>query len=113
LAGGEMVVPQERQALGQRVGREQHAIEPPGLEPAAASPSDSAVDSKSAGWPSTWHFPASTRLTASSGPSCKSRRISFQVAAKPARRRSVQAGARPQEVPGLGRYGDQGDDIIG
>ena len=33
VAGCEVVVPQERQPLGQRVGAEQHPVNPPGLEP--------------------------------------------------------------------------------
>jgi hypothetical protein len=33
IARCEVVVPQQSQPLAQRIGREQHAVEPPGLEP--------------------------------------------------------------------------------
>ena len=32
VAAGKVVVPQERQPLAQRVGREEHPVHPPGLE---------------------------------------------------------------------------------
>src|SRR3954451_6274951 len=78
-------------------------------EPEAASPSKSAVRSKSAGTPSMRHVPSSTRSTAAVGPSATSRCSSAQVAPKPARRRSVQARSRLHGESNVGRYVDQAE----
>src|SRR3954447_13694269 len=57
--------------------------------------------------------PFMPRSTAASGPLSRSRCSSSQVAAKPARRRSVQARARSQGALALGRYADHRDGLIG
>ena len=69
-------------------------------EPQAASPSRSAVAAKSAGTPSLRHAPASTRSTAASGPSARSR-----LSSRPGRGEPGPAAERPGplQVPGRGR----------
>ena len=87
--GREVVVPHERQALGQGIGRGEHPEDPPGLEPVDVARGHGRVGDEVRGRLEILDRrpdrdePVSTRSMLASGPSLRSRSISAQVAAKP------------------------------